>query len=108
MVEFRLETDSIGEKEVPQDAYYGVQSLRGNENFNITGELLHKKMIKALAIVKKACAISNFKAKVMDKEVRFLSEKGKRELRKELGMIFMGLKNRKHLMNLKSLFQHLI
>ncbi|WP_425538924.1 aspartate ammonia-lyase [Microaceticoccus formicicus] len=69
MVEFRLETDSIGEKEVPQDAYYGVQSLRGNENFHITGELLHKKMIKALAIVKKACAISNFKAKVMDKEV---------------------------------------
>ncbi len=70
MVDFRLESDSIGEKEVPADAYYGVQSLRGNENFHITGELLHKKMIKALAIVKKACAISNWKAEVLDEKIK--------------------------------------
>ncbi len=65
----RLEADSIGEKEVPGDAYYGVQSLRGNENFHITGENLHLEMIRALALVKKACAISNFKAKVLDEEI---------------------------------------
>ena len=40
--------------------------------------------------------------KVMDKEVRLLSEKGKRELRKELGMIFMGLKERNLSRNLLS------
>ena len=34
---YRLEHDSIGEKEVPEDAYYGVQTLRAYENFNITG-----------------------------------------------------------------------
>lgn len=70
MVDFRLESDSVGEKEVPKDAYYGVQSLRGNENFHITGELLHKKMIKALALVKKACAISNWKAEVLDEKIK--------------------------------------
>ena len=32
---YRLEHDSIGEKEVPIDAYYGVQTLRAHENFNI-------------------------------------------------------------------------
>ncbi len=35
---YRLEHDSIGEKQVPVNAYYGVQSLRGNENFPITGQ----------------------------------------------------------------------
>ena len=34
---FRMEADSIGAKQVPADAYYGVQSLRGCENFRITG-----------------------------------------------------------------------
>ena len=34
---YRLESDSIGEKEVPAEAYYGVQSLRAMENFPVTG-----------------------------------------------------------------------
>lgn len=32
-MDFRLESDSIGEKKVPKDAYYGVQSLRGKRKF---------------------------------------------------------------------------
>jgi hypothetical protein len=36
-VNYRLESDSVGEKQVPMDAYYGVQTLRAFENFNITG-----------------------------------------------------------------------
>ena len=39
---YRLEHDSIGEKEVPEDAYYGVQTLRAYENFNITGLKMSK------------------------------------------------------------------
>ena len=39
-MEYRIEKDSIGEREVPVDAYYGVQSLRGAENFHITGQKL--------------------------------------------------------------------
>ena len=37
----RLESDSIGEMEIPENAYYGVQSLRAKENFPITGTKLH-------------------------------------------------------------------
>lgn len=68
-MDYRLESDSVGEKQVPAKAYYGVQTLRGNENFPISGETMHPAMIHALALVKKACAISNFKAGIMDKEV---------------------------------------
>ena len=35
--EFRIEHDFLGDREVPADAYYGVQTLRGKENFHITG-----------------------------------------------------------------------
>lgn len=36
----RIESDSIGNRQIPVNAYYGVQSLRGAENFQITGQLL--------------------------------------------------------------------
>ena len=39
-MEFRRERDSIGEKQVPSKAYYGVQSLRGHENFRISGQTI--------------------------------------------------------------------
>lgn len=70
MAEYRIEHDSIGEKEVPVDAYYGVQSLRGNENFPISGQHLHPAMIRALAMVKKACAIANARAGILDEKVK--------------------------------------
>lgn len=41
MGNFRIERDSIGEKQVPIDAYYGVQSLRAKENFKISGKYVH-------------------------------------------------------------------
>lgn len=69
MEKFRTEADSIGEKQVEAGAYYGVQSLRGKENFNITGETLHIEMVRALAMIKKACAIANHKAGVMDEKI---------------------------------------
>ena len=62
-VSYRLESDSIGTKQVPADAYYGVQSLRAVENFTMTGEKLHKEMIHSLAYIKKACALANMNAK---------------------------------------------
>lgn len=40
--DFRIESDSVGEKLVPKRAYYGVQSLRAAENFDITGKRLCK------------------------------------------------------------------
>ena len=68
-VTFRLESDSIGTKQIPQDAYYGVQSLRAMENFSITGGMLHKEMINSLAQLKKACAITNANAGVLGSNI---------------------------------------
>ena len=58
-MEYRIEVDSIGEKQVPKDVYYGVQSLRGCENFQITGQKLRPEFIESLALIKKVCAICN-------------------------------------------------
>jgi len=67
----RLEKDLLGEREVPADAYYGVQTLRGIENYqNMTGVLVRNfpEMIIAFAQVKKACAKANFKLGQLSEE----------------------------------------
>lgn len=69
MIKYRLESDSIGTLEVPADAYYGVQSLRGQNNFHITGYKVSDTFIKALAYVKKATSKANFEAGVITQEV---------------------------------------
>jgi len=58
----RLEHDLLGNKEVPADAYYGVQTARALENFHISGvELrLYPNVIKAFAMVKMAAARANY------------------------------------------------
>jgi aspartate ammonia-lyase len=58
----RIEHDLLGDKAVPGDAYYGVQTARALENFNISGvELrLYPDLIRALAMVKLAAARANF------------------------------------------------
>lgn len=66
---FRTESDSIGTKQIPKDAYYGVQSLRAMENFSITGGKLHVEMINSLARLKKACAIANANANVLSPHI---------------------------------------
>ena len=64
---YRTEKDSIGEKQVPSQAYYGVQSLRGCENFRITGQQLRPEFIQSLAQIKKACALCNCQIGQLDK-----------------------------------------
>ncbi len=56
---FRLERDSLGEKEVPLDAYYGIQTLRAFENFRISGLRAKPAFIKSTAQVKLAAAEAN-------------------------------------------------
>ena len=67
---YRIERDSIGEKQVPADAYYGVQAMRGNENFHITGRRLSPEYIESLAEIKIACAITNHEVGEISKNVR--------------------------------------
>ncbi|MBZ9614816.1 aspartate ammonia-lyase [Clostridium estertheticum] len=70
MQKFRVESDSVGSKNVPIEAYFGVQSLRASENFNITGRRMHKDLIISLAQVKKATAITNNEAGLMNKKIK--------------------------------------
>ena len=67
--EFRTEKDSIGAKNVPEDVYYGVQSLRAAENFHITGLNMHPEIINSLAYIKKAAAITNCEVGLLDKKI---------------------------------------
>jgi aspartate ammonia-lyase len=59
---YRIEKDFLGEKEIEQNAYYGIQTLRAKENFDITRTSLSlfPNFIKSLAKVKKACALTNY------------------------------------------------
>lgn len=66
----RLESDSIGTLEVPAEAYYGVQSLRGSINFPITGNRMHDMQINMLAALKKAAAFANHRAGILDVKIR--------------------------------------
>ena len=66
-MEFRVEKDSIGTKDVPENVYYGVQSLRAAENIHITGLNMHPEIINSLAYIKKAAAITNCEAGLLDK-----------------------------------------
>ncbi|WP_227934992.1 aspartate ammonia-lyase [Alkalihalobacillus deserti] len=59
MSEFRTERDLIGEKQVPKEAYYGIQTMRARENFPITGYPPHPELIRAFGFVKKAAAMAN-------------------------------------------------
>ena len=58
----RIEHDSLGEKDVPVNAYYGIQTLRAIENFPISGISPKKEFISAFAMVKKAAAVANMAA----------------------------------------------
>ncbi|MBE9913943.1 aspartate ammonia-lyase [Paenibacillus donghaensis] len=59
----RLEKDFLGTKEVPDEAYYGIQTMRAAENFPITGQRIHPELIRAMAMVKKGAAIANMEIK---------------------------------------------
>ncbi|MBE0525351.1 MAG: aspartate ammonia-lyase, partial [Candidatus Thorarchaeota archaeon] len=59
--EFREESDLLGSRMIPKDAYWGVQTLRAQENFDVSQVNLSKysTLIKSMAMVKKACALAN-------------------------------------------------
>ena len=55
----RVETDTMGPIEVPADRYWGAQTQRSLEHFRIGGERFPREFIRALGLVKKACAMVN-------------------------------------------------
>lgn len=68
----RQEHDLIGYRDVPADAYYGIQTLRAFENFTVSGVCLHQfsTFVRALATVKKAAAIANNKVDVLNERIK--------------------------------------
>lgn len=60
-MEYRVETDSMGEIKVPVDKYYGAQTARSLMNFKIGGERFPREIIRALGVLKKAAALTNKK-----------------------------------------------
>ena len=69
MKSVRTEHDSIGTREVPGEAYYGVQALRASENFRISGQKEHPVMIRSMAEIKMAAASVNSETGRIDSTV---------------------------------------
>jgi fumarate hydratase class II len=65
---FRQEKDSIGYVDVPAERYWGAQTQRSFENFKIGGHLMPIEIIRAFAILKKAAALTNNEAGILDAE----------------------------------------
>jgi aspartate ammonia-lyase len=76
----RIEKDFLGQKEIPVDAYYGIQTIRAVENFPITGYRIHESLIKALAMVKKAAAIANMNTTRLYKDLAIVIIKAADEI----------------------------
>ena len=67
-MEFRIETDSMGEIKVPSNMYYGAQTARSLSNFRIGGERMPRELIRALGILKKAAALVNVELGLLPKD----------------------------------------
>jgi len=65
----RIEHDLLGEKPIHDNCYYGIHTQRALENFNITGRPIHPELVKALAMVKKAAAMTNGALGLLDKNI---------------------------------------
>src|SRR5689334_21564923 len=69
-MKYRIEKDTMGEVQVPENAYYGAQTQRSIDNFKIAQDInrMPKEIIRAFAYLKKAAAITNLEAGVLSKE----------------------------------------
>ena len=67
----RKEHDCLGDLEIPDELYYGIQTYRAKQNFNITGIPISSEplFIKAFAYVKKAAALANRDCGVLDPKI---------------------------------------
>ncbi|HMA05579.1 MAG TPA: aspartate ammonia-lyase [Methanomicrobiales archaeon] len=63
----RQEKDSLGMRDVPEEVYYGIQTLRAVENFPVTGRREPPELVKAYALLKQAAALANMDLGVLDR-----------------------------------------
>jgi fumarate hydratase class II len=65
---FRIDKDSLGDIKVPENAYYGAQTARSLQNFNIGTEIIPLEVIRAFGVLKKAAALVNSELGLLDKD----------------------------------------
>jgi len=68
-VDSRKEIDPLGEREIPKDVYFGIQTLRATENFPVSGIRESFHFIKAYVLIKKAAATANMQVGKLDKKI---------------------------------------
>jgi aspartate ammonia-lyase len=68
-METRREIDPLGERQIPKDSYFGIQTLRAIENFPVSGLKSPPQIIKAYVLIKKAAATANMKVGWLDKKI---------------------------------------
>ncbi|RLF68706.1 MAG: aspartate ammonia-lyase [Thermoplasmata archaeon] len=77
----RIERDSLGERELPPDVYYGIQTLRASENFRVSGLHNHPYLIDAYASIKEAAALTNMEVGWLDETKGKVIVRAAREIR---------------------------
>ena len=68
MIEHRIESDTMGQLQVPADRYWGAQTQRSLQNFKIGDDIFTREMIRALGTLKLAAAAANFKLGLLPKK----------------------------------------
>ena len=67
-MDYRVEKDMLGDKSINDEKYYGINTIRAMENFNIGDRYVNIDFVKEIALIKKAAAMVNIKLKKLDEE----------------------------------------
>ena len=65
----RIEHDTLGSKQVPDDALYGIHTQRALENFGVSGRRVRMELIRAIVLVKKACALTYAELEALPQDI---------------------------------------
>jgi fumarate hydratase, class II len=80
MNNFRTESDSMGQMQIPADAYYGAQTARAVENFPISNLRFPRQFIRALGLIKKHAAVANASLDLLSKNISEAIQKAAQEV----------------------------
>src|ERR1041385_5889277 len=78
--DFRTEADSMGQMQVPTDAYYGAQTARAVENFPISDLRFPRRFIRAVGLIKKHAAVANASLGLLPKNISESIQKAAQEV----------------------------
>ncbi|MGQ0772275.1 MAG: aspartate ammonia-lyase [Nitrososphaerota archaeon] len=67
-MEYRTDSDSLGQVKIPANAYYGAFTGRAIKQYHVTGKKSHKHLISAYVMIKRSAAVANIKTKAIDKK----------------------------------------